>query len=165
MGTFYAHILEHVSQKARKAVMEEIENLFQQAQQQAQAGTLNAGVVQQQIMQVQQSMQDPAQLEKLIAMQIEQIMMEITPQLLPQGNDPMSDPLVQIRLQELSLKQQDQQRKAADDEMQLNLERMKLQQRAASDAARIESQEEIAAQRDETNRERIDVQRQKMTMG
>jgi hypothetical protein len=165
MGTFYAHILEHVSQKARKAVMEEIENLIQQAQQQAQAGALNASAVQQQIMQIEQSMQDPAQLEKLIAMQIEQIMTEITPQLMPQGNDPMSDPLVQIRMQELALKQQDQQRKAADDEVQLNLERMKLQQRAASDAARIESQEEIAAQRDETNRERIDVQRQKMFMG
>jgi hypothetical protein len=165
MGTFYAHILEHVSQKARKAVMEEIENLIQQAQQQAQAGALNASAVQQQIMQIEQSMQDPAQLEKLIAMQIEQIMTEITPQLMPQGNDPMSDPLVQIRMQELAIKQQDQQRKAADDEVQLNLERMKLQQRAASDAARIESQEEIAAQRDETNRERIDVQRQKMFMG
>jgi hypothetical protein len=165
MGTFYAHILEHVSQKARKAVMEEIENLIQQAQQQAQAGALNASAVQQQIMQIEQSMQDPAQLEKLIAMQIEQIMTEITPQLMPQGNDPMSDPLVQIRMQELAIKQQDQQRKASDDEVQLNLERMKLQQRAASDAARIESQEEIAAQRDETNRERIDVQRQKMIMG
>jgi hypothetical protein len=165
MGTFYAHILEHVSQKARKAVMEEIENLIQQAQQQAQAGALNASAVQQQIMQIEQSMQDPAQLEKLIAMQIEQIMTEITPQLMPQGNDPMSDPLVQIRMQELAIKQQDQQRKASDDEVQLNLERMKLQQRAASDAARIESQEEIAAQRDETNRERIDVQRQKMFMG
>jgi hypothetical protein len=165
MGTFYAHILEHVSQKARKAVMEEIENLIQQAQQQAQAGALNASAVQQQITQIEQSMQDPAQLEKLIAMQIEQIMTEITPQLMPQGNDPMSDPLVQIRMQELAIKQQDQQRKASDDEVQLNLERMKLQQRAASDAARIESQEEIAAQRDETNRERIDVQRQKMFMG
>ena len=165
MGTFYAHILEHVSQKARKAVMEEIENLIQQAQQQAQAGALNASAVQQQITQIEQSMQDPAQLEKLIAMQIEQIMTEIAPQLMPQGNDPMSDPLVQIRMQELAIKQQDQQRKASDDEVQLNLERMKLQQRAASDAARIESQEEIAAQRDETNRERIDVQRQKMFMG
>jgi len=165
MGVFYSHVLEHVSQKARKAVMDEIQGVIEQAQTQAAAGALDPVAVQQQIMQVQQSMQDPAQMEKLIAMQIETIMKEIIPQMMPQGNDPMSDPLVQIRMQELALKQQDQQRKAADDEVQLNLERMKLQQRSASDAARIESQEEIAAQRDATNRERIDVQRQKMFMG
>ena len=165
MGVFYSHVLEHVSQKARKAVMDEIQGVIEQAQTQAAAGALDPVAVQQQIMQVQQSMQDPAQLEKLIAMQIETIMKEIIPQMMPQGNDPMSDPLVQIRMQELALKQQDQQRKAAEDEVQLNLERMKLQQRSASDAARIESQEEIAAQRDATNRERIDVQRQKMFMG
>jgi len=165
MGVFYSHVLEHVSQKARKAVMDEIQGVIEQAQTQAAAGALNPVAVQQQIMQVQQSMQDPAQMEKLIAMQIETIMKEIIPQMMPQGNDPMSDPLVQIRMQELALKQQDQQRKAAEDEVQLNLERMKLQQRSASDAARIESQEEIAAQRDATNRERIDVQRQKMFMG
>ncbi len=165
MGVFYSHVLEHVSQKARKAVMDEIQGVIEQAQTQAAAGALDPVAVQQQIMQVQQSMQDPAQMEKLIAMQIETIMKEIIPQMMPQGNDPMSDPLVQIRMQELALKQQDQQRKAAEDEVQLNLERMKLQQRSASDAARIESQEEIAAQRDATNRERIDVQRQKMFMG
>jgi hypothetical protein len=165
MGVFYSHVLEHVSQKARKAVMDEIQGVIEQAQTQAAAGALDPMAVQQQIMQVQQSMQDPAQMEKLIAMQIETIMKEIIPQMMPQGNDPMSDPLVQIRMQELALKQQDQQRKAAEDEVQLNLERMKLQQRSASDAARIESQEEIAAQRDATNRERIDVQRQKMFMG
>ena len=165
MGTFYAHVQEHVSQKARKMVMEDINKLIQQAQQQSQAGMIDPVALQKQVMQVQQDMQDPAEMEKLIAMQIEEIMNEVVPQLMPQGNDPMSDPLVQIRMQELALKQQDQQRRAKDDVAQLDLERIKMQQRAATDSARIESQEEIAAQRDNTNRERIDVQRQKMMRG
>jgi hypothetical protein len=165
MGTFYAHVQEHVSQKARKMVMEDINKLIQQAQQQSQAGMIDPVALQKQVMQVQQDMQDPAEMEKLIAMQIEEIMNEVVPQMMPQGNDPMSDPLVQIRMQELALKQQDQQRRAKDDVAQLDLERVKMQQRAATDSARIESQEDIAAQRDETNRERIDVQRQKMMRG
>ena len=103
-------------------------------------------------------------MEQLISMQMEKIMAEVLPGLLPTGNDPMNDPLVQIRMQELAIKQQDLQRKTEDDQGQLLLELQKMQQRAATDAARIESQEDIAAQRDRTNRERIDVQRKK-TMG
>ena len=72
----------------------------------------------------------------------------------------MSDPLVQIRLQELGIKQQTEQRKAAVDQAELQLQASKLQQQAATDAAKIESTEEIAANRNQVNRERIDVQRQ-----
>jgi len=107
MGTFYAHIMEHVSQKARQMVMA-----------------------------------------------------EVLPGLLPTGNDPMADPLVQIRMQELALKEKDLQRKVEDDQGDMLMELQKMQQRAATDAARIESQEDIAQNRNEVNRERIDVQRQ-----
>ena len=77
----------------------------------------------------------------------------------------MKDPLVQIRMQELGVKQQDMQRKALDDAAQIDLEMQKMQQRATTDAARIESIEDIADQRNDTNRERIEVQRQKMQRG
>jgi len=73
--------------------------------------------------------------------------------------------LVQIRMQELGVKQQDLQRKSIDDAAQIQLEMNKMQQRAATDAARIESIEDIAAQRDDTNQDRIEVQRQKMMRG
>jgi hypothetical protein len=77
----------------------------------------------------------------------------------------MDDPLVQIRMQELDLKQKDLQRKTEEDQGQMLVELQKMEQRATTDAARIESQEDIAEQRNEVNRERIDVQRDKMNRG
>ena len=162
MGTFYSHIMEHVSQKARNMVMQEIQSIISQAELAAQSGAIDPQAAQQQIMKVQQDMQDPAQMESLISLQMEKLMAEVLPGLLPTGNSPMDDPLVQIRMQELALKQEDLQRKKEDDQGQLLLELQKMQQRAATDAARMESQEEIAQNRNEVNRERIDVQRQAM---
>jgi len=160
MGTFYSHIMEHVSQKARQMVMEEIKGIIGQAELAAQGGAIDPQAAQAQIMKVQQDMQDPAQMESLISLQMEKLMAEVLPGLLPTGNDPMADPLVQIRMQELALKEKDLQRKVEDDQGDMLMELQKMQQRAATDAARIESQEDIAQNRNEVNRERIDVQRQ-----
>lgn len=160
MGTFYSHIMEHVSQKARQMVMEEIKGIIGQAELAAQSGAIDPQAAQAQIMKVQQDMQDPAQMESLISLQMEKLMAEVLPGLLPTGNDPMADPLVQIRMQELALKEKDLQRKVEDDQGDMLMELQKMQQRAATDAARIESQEDIAQNRNEVNRERIDVQRQ-----
>ena len=160
MGTFYAHIMEHASQKARQMVMNEIQEIIGQAELAAQSGAINPQAAQQQIMEVQQNMQDPAQMEQLISLQMEKILAEILPQLMTPGDDPMNDPLVQIRMQELAIKQQDLQRKTEEDQGQMMLELQKMQQRAATDSARMESQEEIAENRNEVNRERIDVQRE-----
>ena len=165
MGTFYAHVMEHISQKARKMVQAEIEGIIGQAQLAAQSGAIDPVAAQQQIMKVQQDMQDPAQMEQLISLQMEKIMAEILPGLLPAGNDPMQDPLVQIRMQELAIKQQDMQRKTEEDQGDMMIELQKMQQQAASAAARIESSEEIADNRNDVNRERIQVQRDKMQQG
>ena len=165
MGTFYAHVMEHISQKARKMVQAEIEGIIGQAQLAAQSGAIDPVAAQQQIMKVQQDMQDPAQMEQLISLQMEKIMAEILPGLLPAGNDPMQDPLVQIRMQELAIKQQDLQRKTEEDQGDMMIELQKMQQQAASAAARIESSEEIADNRNDVNRERIQVQRDKMRQG
>ena len=162
MGTFYAHIMEHVSQKARQVVMGEIEGLINQTQMLVQTGAVDPMQAQRQIAQVQQDMQNPAEIEKLVSMQVQQLMAEIMQQLTPTGPDPMSDPLVQIRMQELALKQQDLQRKAAEDEADIAMEAARMTQRAATDAARIESQEDIAEERNRVNRERIAMQREAM---
>jgi len=162
MGTFYSHIMEHVSQKARKMVQAEIEGLISQTQLAAQGGAINPEVAQQQIMELQQRVSDPAQMEALISMQMEKLMAEVLPGLLPTGDDPMADPLVQIRMQELALKEKDLQRKTEDDQGDMLIELQKMQQRAATDAARIEVQEDIAENRNQVNRERIDVQREAM---
>ena len=160
MGTFYAHIMEHASQKARQMVMNEIQEIIGQAELAAQSGAINPQAAQQQIMEVQQNMQDPAQMEQLISLQMEKILAEILPQLMTPGDDPMNDPLVQIRMQELAIKQQDLQRKTEEDQGNMLLELQKMQQRAATDAARMESQEEIADNRNEVNRERIEAQKE-----
>jgi hypothetical protein len=162
MGTFYAHVMEHASQKARQMVMNEIQQIISQAQLAAQGGAIDPQAAQMQIAEVQKNMQDPGQMEQLVSMQMEKVLSEILPQLMPTGNDPMNDPLVQIRMQELALKQQDLQRKTEEDQNQMVMEMRKMQQRAATDSARIESQEEIADNRNDVNRERIDVQRQAM---
>jgi hypothetical protein len=160
MGVFYAHLMEHVSQKAREMVMRDIQGLIDQVQLLAQTGAVDPMAAQQQIMEVQTQMQDQAELEKLVSMQQMELMQQIIQELLPTGPDPMSDPLVQIRMQELALKEQDLQRKATGDQGQLAIEAAKMQQRAATDAARIESQEDIADGRNEVNQKRIEVQRQ-----
>ena len=164
MGTFYAHIMEHVSQKARQMVMQEIQGLISQLQILAQTGGVDPAAAQAQIMEIQTQMQNPAEIEKLVSMQQQQIMAQVLGQLVPAGQDPMSDPLVQIRMQELAIKQQDLQRKQTEDQAQIAMEAAKMQQRAATDAARIESQEDIAEDRNTVNRERIEVQRQNAIM-
>ena len=164
MGTFYAHIMEHASQKARQMVMQEIQGLIGQLQMLAQTGGVDPMAAQAQIMEVQMQMQNPAEIEKLVSMQLMQIMQQVISELVPTGQDPMSDPLVQIRMQELGIKQQELQRKTTEDQAQIAMEAAKMQQRAATDAARLESQEEIAEDRTAVNRERIEVQRQNAIM-
>ena len=165
MGTLLGHIQEHISKKAREMVMTQIQGLIAQVQMMVQSGNINPQDAQKQIMEVQQQMQNPEEIEKMVALQELQLMNDLMPKITPQGQDPMSDPLVQVRMQELGIKQQDLQRKSIDDAAQIQLEMNKMQQRAATDAARIESIEDIAAQRDDTNQDRIDVQRQKMLRG
>jgi hypothetical protein len=71
----------------------------------------------------------------------------------------MSDPLVLIRMRELELKRQSEERKAEMDQAQIMLDVANQKQRAVTDAARLDLQEQIADERNEVNRERIDVQR------
>ena len=162
MGTFYAHLQEHIAMKARQTVMTEIQGLISQVILNAQAGAVDPMQAQQRIQEVQQQMQNPAEIEKLVALQQMQIMQQTLAEITPQGQDPMNDPLVQIRMQELAIKQQSEQRKSEMDEAEMMMDAARLQQQAATDAARIESQEEIAGNRNDVNRERIDVQRQNM---
>ena len=161
MGVFYAHIMEHIALKARNDVDTEIKDLIEVAQKKA-ASEGNPMAIQSAIMQAQQQMQDPAQIEPLVAMRQKQIMDEVLAKMLPQGNDPMADPLVQIRMQELMLKKQGEERKAQTDAEKLSVEAAALRQRAITDTARMDLQEQIASDRTEVNRERIEVQRQAM---
>ena len=92
--------------------------------------------------------------------EISQIQMELTnammPNLMPPPQGP--DPLVQIRQQELAIKQQQEQNRSQTDAAKLELDKQRLEQQAVTDAARLELQEEIANERSDVNRERIGAQ-------
>jgi len=161
-GTFYAHTQEHISLKAQQMVEQELQDLVQEVQMNVQSGGVDPQVAQQQMQQVEQQMQVPGEMEKLVAMQVLQLLQQYLPELSPPPPDPMADPLVQIRMKELALKEEAEGRKAIVDQADLMIETEKLQQKAVTDSARLELQEEIAEARTDVNRERIDVQRDAM---
>ena len=182
LASLFAHILQHVSMKAREMVDAEIQALneeqgmtqqgqqeqMQQIQLLVQTGALNPVTAQQMMAQAQQNAPTPLQtqftpdqIEARVAQIEAELIKELTPIMTHKGKDSSEqDPLVDIRMKELSIKEMQANHKAALDQAKLELEGMKMDQRAVTDAARIELQEQIAEERNEVNRERIDVQRQ-----
>lgn len=164
MGVLYSHIMEHVSLLAREQAVVEVQGLIAQTQMMAQTGAVDPSQAQAQIMQVQEQMQNPEELEKLVAMQQVALLQKVMARMLPPPPDPMQDPLVQIRMKEVELKEQDILRKAQADVEDNKMEDKRIQQQALSTLARIESQEQIADDRNAVNMERINMQRQNMQM-
>jgi hypothetical protein len=159
-----SHIMEHVSLLAREQAVVEVQGLIAQTQMMAQTGAVDPVQAQQQIMQVQQQMQNPEELEKLVSMQQLALLQKVMARMMPPPADPMQDPLVQIRMKEVGLKEQDILRKAQADVADNMMEEKRIQQQALSTLARIESQEQIADDRNAVNLTRIDMQRQNMMM-
>ena len=164
MGVLISHIMEHVSLLAREQAVVEVQGLIAQTQMMAQTGAVDPVQAQQQIMQVQQQMQNPEELEKLVAMQQLALLQKVMARMMPPPADPMQDPLVQIRMKEVGLKEQDILRKAQADVADNMMEEKRIQQQALSTVARIESQEQIADDRNAVNMQRINMQRQNMMM-
>ena len=160
MGTLYAHLLEHVSLQARKNVVQQVEGLITQLESGVQGGQIDPQQAQMRIQEIRMGMQDPNELEQLVSMETLSLQQKLLEEMIPPPADPMSDPLVQIRMREVDLKEADLQRKAVADMRDTEMEGVRIDQQAAAAAARIESQEQIADERNVINRERIDVQRQ-----
>tara|TARA_R110001606_G_scaffold161505_1_gene305411 strand:- start:59 stop:2503 length:2445 start_codon:yes stop_codon:yes gene_type:complete len=160
VGTFFAHLLEHIAQKARNMVDQEMQQMQAQAQQammMAQTGAMDPMMAQQQMQQAQQV--NPDQTEARVAQIEAQLVQELTAMLGPPPSQ-QQDPLVAIRQQELQIKAEESDRRAMTDQMKLTLDQEKLRQQAMTDAAKLELTEQIADDRADVNRERIDVQRQ-----
>jgi len=183
LAALFSHIMQHVGMKAREMVDGEIQALneenntgqqeqqtqMQQVQLLLQSGAIDPASAQQMQQQIQmqapapmQSQFDPDQIEARVAQIEAELIKEITPLMTYKGADQDGDPLVDIRKQELSIKEMEAQHKLAIDQAKLELEGMKIEQRAVTDSARLELQEQIADERSDVNRERIDVQRQAM---
>ena len=162
MGTFYAHLQEHLNFKATNQAIQEAQEIMQQVQLLSQSGGISPEQAQQEIADIQAGLNDPSALANYVAEISAKMMGEIISELIPPPNDPMADPLVQIRMQELQIKRDDVEKDNEIDKARLLMEAAKMEQRSATDAARLEVQEEIAEDRTEVNRERIEVQREAM---
>jgi len=157
-SALYAHIQEHVAFLAREQATTGVNETVEQMNVAVAAGTVDPQQAQMQIQQAQAAAADPEQMNAYVALLQQQILEKLLPSLAPPPEDPMADPLVQIRQQELRTKQQENMTDAQIDAQKLEIERQKLEQKAAAEAARIELQEEIAEERNEVNRERIETQ-------
>ena len=154
LAALFSHVLQHVNMKARTMVQMEI-----QAQQQQTAMLSQMGAVPP----MMQPQIPPDQIEARVAQVETELLKEVMPLLTYKGSSgEEQDPLVNIRMQELAIKQMEAQQKADLDQAKLELEALKMDQQAVADSARLELQEQIADDRNEVNRERIDVQREAM---
>ena len=172
LSALFTHALQHISFKAREQVDKELQQISVQPQQQmqqlqlmAQAGAVDPMVAQQQMAALQQqgpAQFTPEQIESRVAQVEEEMIKDLMPKLSYSPEGDQEDPLVKIRMQELSIKQMEAQHKAAMDQANLELEGARLEQRAVTDAARLDLQEEVADNRNAVNQERIDVQREAM---
>jgi hypothetical protein len=161
-GSMYAHLQEHISLLAQEQAMQQAQQQMQQLQLLIQSGGVSPEQGQRQMQELQMQMQDPATIARSVAQIQQMIVQQVAQMLTPPPQDPAADPLVQLRMQELGLKQAELQADVQNDQNKMALEAAKLQQRATTDAARLETQEEIADERNAVNRERIDVSRQAM---
>ena len=154
LAALFSHVLQHVNMKARMMVQMEMQAQQQQTAMLSQMGAMPP-MMQPQI--------PPQQIEARVAQVETELLKEVMPLLTYKGSGGEDqDPLVNIRMQELAIKQMEAQQKADLDQAKLELEALKMDQQAVADSARLELQEQIADERNDVNRERIEVQREAM---
>jgi hypothetical protein len=104
------------------------------------------------------------QKEGMIALKVAQGMADVKAmqdQILNAGQPP-TDPIVELKKQELDQRAKADQADAVNDEKKIALQQAKLQQDAQGDQARIASQDAIADERADIARERLDIMEQQM---
>jgi hypothetical protein len=124
MQILQTHIFEHLAMKAQMVVQQEMMMLQQQGQ------AVPPEMMQNRVAEVE---------AQLMAEYIQQ-----ESQILGSGKQ---DPLVDLKAQELQLRQQEQMQQAQQDQLELQLDRQKLAQQGALARERIDSTEDIAAMR------------------
>jgi hypothetical protein len=140
MSILEGHIMEHVSIQAREQVEDDNKDAI--AQMNAQYGGQLPPELQQQFQE-----QIEQQVAETIAVMVEEMVEEEQQMMSELGEDP----LVALKQQEISIKEQDLQRKAAMDEGRLGLDQQKIIQTGEIAQDRIDSQEDIAQLRANVN--------------
>jgi hypothetical protein len=181
MPAIQAHIYQHIDMKARAMAQQDPEIMQMQQQMQQQS---------QQMQQMQPNMGMPPQggpggmqgmppqgapggmqgmppnpmqqqmqsvMENKVAQITSQLLQELAPQL---EVKPPEDPLVDLRREELRLKEEDIDRKAQEAQQRIELESERIDNNLDIANERMELQEEIAGMKDEVAKDRIDLQRE-----
>ena len=138
--TLEAHIMEHVAMRAREQIEQEQAPLIQERAQAA-GGQLSP----EEQIQVQQ------ELETAVAVRIAEDTAEMVADEQEFLESQGSDPLIDLKQQEINLRAQDLQRKSMVDESKLGLEQQKLAQSAKISQDKIDSNEDIAQLRANVN--------------
>jgi hypothetical protein len=138
--TLEAHIMEHVAMRAREQIEQEQAPLIQERAQAA-GGQLSP----EEQMQVQQ------ELETAVAVRIAEDTAEMVADEQEFLESQGSDPLIDLKQQEINLRAQDLQRKSMVDDAKLGLEQQKLAQNAKISQDKIDSNEDIAQLRANVN--------------
>ena len=140
MSILEGHIMEHISIQAREQVEDDNKDAI--AQMTAQYG----GQLPEEL-QIQFQEQIEQQVAETIAVMVEEMVEEEQQMMTDLGEDP----LVALKQQEINIKEQDLQRKAAMDEGRLGLDQQKIIQTGEIAQDRIDSQEDIAQLRANVN--------------
>ena len=138
-----SHIMEHVSLQSREEVEEELREEIEQQTQQF------GGQLPQEVQLQMQEVVEARTAEKIVEM-TEKMIQEEQEYLDEQG----SDPLIDLKQQEINIKAMDQERKSSVDSAKLELDAAKLQQTAQISRNKIDSQEDIAQLRANVNLEK-----------
>jgi len=153
MGTLQAHISEHISFLATEQVQEKMKEKIQEVQQMMMQAQQNPQMAQQ-AQQAQQVLD--VEMAKMIAI----IEAEITDKMLDEEEEMLEqrsqDPLVDLKQQEIDLREKDIQRKSMEEQQKLKFQDKKLGQNTDMQKEKIESQEDIAQLRANVNLEKMD---------
>lgn len=137
MAALQSHISEHISFMARQQVMEKNKQELEQLQQQLGGQQLPP--------ELQKEMQ--VRLESEIA----EVESKITEEIVAEEQEYLEgtgeDPLINLKQQEIDIKEQDAQRKALYDTEKLEIDRDKLEQKTEIDQKKLNQDAEIAAMR------------------
>ena len=140
-GSLMGHVAQHISMQARKMVTEELGPQIQQAQAQG----------------VQLDEQQQKQLMTEAENRVSELIAQITAEVMADtGGD--EDPLVELRRQELRIKEADLYRKAQEDAERLKLDKQENVDRNKIAREKIDSQEDIAEMRGEIAVAKMDSQ-------
>ncbi len=158
-ASIQAHIYQHIDFKAREMAQQDPEVMqmqqqIQQVQQQAQMDPMMQQQVQMQVQQMQQQMQ--VIMEDKVAQKTVELLNELEEEL-QIGQE--EDPLVELRREELDLKDKDIDRKAQEAQQRIKLEGDRIDNNVDLGQDRLNLQEQTANMKDDVARERIDLQR------